>query len=116
MSRFDVQVLVVPRPGLLDPQGKAVHHALSSLGYDSVTQVRVGKAIHLEVEAASAEEAQSQVDAMCRKLLANPVTEHFQIAATPAAEPVADAARPAGNAPEPAGSTPQPARGREAAP
>lgn len=116
MSRFDVQVLVVPRPGLLDPQGKAVHHALSSLGYDSVTQVRVGKAIHLEVEAGSAEEAQSQADAMCRKLLANPVTEHFQVAATPVAEPVGNTPQPAGDAPQSGDSAPQPARGREAAP
>ncbi len=86
MSRFDVQVLVVPRPGLLDPQGKAVHHALSSLGYGSVAHVRVGKAIHLEVEAESAEEAESQADGMCRKLLANPVTEHFRVRATPVKE------------------------------
>lgn len=86
MSRFDVQVLVVPRPGLLDPQGKAVHHALSSLGYDSVAQVRVGKAIHLEVEAESARAAKAQAEAMCRKLLANPVTEHFRVKATPVEE------------------------------
>lgn len=97
MSRFDVQVLVVPRPGLLDPQGKAVHHALSSLGYDSVAQVRVGKAIHLEVEAESAEAAKSQADAMCRKLLANPVTEHFRVEATPVEEPADGAGEATGD-------------------
>ncbi len=81
MSRFTVEVLVTPRPGLLDPQGKAIHHALVSLGYDAVQDVRVGKAIYLEVAAASAEEAEGQVEDACRKLLANPVTEDFRVTA-----------------------------------
>ncbi len=79
MSRFTVEVLVTPRPGLLDPQGKAIHHALSSLGYDAVEDVRVGKAIYLEVAAATPEDAQERAEEMCRKLLANPVTEDFRI-------------------------------------
>lgn len=74
-------MLVVPRPGLLDPQGKAVHHALASLGWESVKNVRVGKAIHLEVEAHSAEAAADSAREMCRKLLANPVTEDFRVTA-----------------------------------
>lgn len=82
MSRFRVEVLVVPRPGLLDPQGKAVHHALSSLGWDSVVDVRVGKAIHLDVDADSAEVAAASAREMCRKLLANPVTEDFRVSAS----------------------------------
>ena len=81
MSRFTVEVLVTPRPGLLDPQGKAIHHALSSLGYDAVADVRVGKAIYLEVAADSAEDARERAEEMCRKLLANPVTEDFQVTA-----------------------------------
>lgn len=81
MSRFTVEVLVTPRPGLLDPQGKAIHHALSSLGYDTVDDVRVGKAIYLEVNAASADEATERVEEACRKLLANPVTEDFRVTA-----------------------------------
>ncbi len=81
MSRFKVEVLVTPRPGLLDPQGKAIHHALSSLGYDAVDDVRVGKAIYLEVAAASPEAARKSVEEMCRKLLANPVTEDFRVTA-----------------------------------
>lgn len=72
-------MLVVPRPGLLDPQGKAVHHALASLGWETVKNVRVGKAIHLEVEAHSAEAAADSAREMCRKLLANPVTEDFRV-------------------------------------
>ena len=84
MSRFTVEVLVTPRPGLLDPQGKAIHHALSSLGYDAVADVRVGKAIHLEVAAATPEDARELAEEMCRKLLANPVTEDFRVAAAEA--------------------------------
>lgn len=81
MSRFTVEVLVTPRPGLLDPQGKAIHHALSSLGYDAVDAVRVGKAIYLEVTADTPEAAEERVGEMCRKLLANPVTEDFRVTA-----------------------------------
>ncbi len=84
MSRFTVEVLVTPRPGLLDPQGKAIHHALSSLGYDAVDEVRVGKAIYLEVSADSSEAAARRVEEMCRKLLANPVTEDFRVTAAEA--------------------------------
>lgn len=82
MSRFTVEVLVTPRPGLLDPQGKAIHHALSSLGYDAVDEVRVGRAIYLEVAAESSQAAQERVEEMCRKLLANPVTEDFHVTAS----------------------------------
>ena len=88
MSRFRLEVLVKPRPGLLDPQGKAIHHALATLGYDKVGDVRVGKAIYLDVEAESAEAAKAGAEEMCRKLLANPVTEDFSIAH---AEPLAGA-------------------------
>jgi phosphoribosylformylglycinamidine synthase subunit PurS len=79
LSRFKVEVRVTPRPGLLDPQGKAIHHALNSLGFEEVGDVRVGKAISLDVEAPTLEAAQERADAMCRKLLANPVTEDFEI-------------------------------------
>jgi phosphoribosylformylglycinamidine synthase subunit PurS len=79
VSRFQLDIRVTPRPGLLDPQGQAIHHALTSLGYPGIHQVRVGKLIRLEVEADSAEAARAQGEAMCRKLLANPVTEDFQI-------------------------------------
>lgn len=84
MSRFKVEILVTPRPGLLDPQGKAIHHALSSLGYDAVEDVRVGKAIYLEVAATTPEDARERAEEMCRKLLANPVTEDFRITAAEA--------------------------------
>lgn len=79
MSRYRIEILVTPRPGLLDPEGNAIHHALDSLGYEGVEQVRVGKVIYLDLEAGSEEEAVAEADAMCRKVLANPVTEDYDI-------------------------------------
>ncbi len=84
MSRFDVEVRIKPRPGLLDPQGKAVHHALESLGYDGVSEAKVGRLIALTVEAGSESDARDRVEEMCRKLLANPVTEDFSLRITEA--------------------------------
>lgn len=80
MSQYRIVVRVTPRPGLLDPQGKAVHHSLNSLGWDGVSDVRVGKAISIDMDAASEEAALAAVDEMCRKLLANPVTEDYEVA------------------------------------
>jgi len=79
LSQFRLEVRVKPRPGLLDPQGKAIHHALNSLGWEGVEDVRVGKAIYLDLDAASAEAAADAAEAMCRKLLANPVTEDYEV-------------------------------------
>lgn len=79
MSRYQLEIRVVPRAGLLDPPGKAIHHALHSLGYLGVEEVRVGKAIFLQIDAPSEREARAQADEMCRKLLANPVTEDYEM-------------------------------------
>ncbi len=79
MSRFRLEIRVIPRPGLLDPEGKAIHSALRSLDYEQVHEVRVGKLLSLDVEAASQDEARDGAEAMCRRLLANPVTEDFEI-------------------------------------
>jgi phosphoribosylformylglycinamidine synthase len=79
VSRFRIEIRVTPRPGILDPQGKAIHHALDALGWKDLDDVRVGKAIHLELEAPSPEEARTSAETMCRKLLANPVTEDFDV-------------------------------------
>ena len=86
MSRFRLEIRVNPRPGLLDPEGKAIQSALRSLDYDQVHEVRVGKLLNLEVEAASEDEARDGAEAMCRRLLANPVTEEFDIDVRDAAE------------------------------
>lgn len=74
-----VHVRVIPRTGLLDPQGQAVEHALSVLGFSGVSAVRIGKAIELTVSADSPAAAEALVRTMCEKLLANPVTEDFVI-------------------------------------
>jgi len=79
VSRFRLEIRVTPRPGILDPQGKAIHHALHSLGWTDVDDVRVGKAVHLELEAENEAAARAAAEEMCRKLLANPVTEDFTI-------------------------------------
>ncbi len=86
MSRFRLEIRVIPRPGLLDPEGKAIQHALHSLDYEQVHEVRVGKLLYLDVEAASKEEAREGAEAMCRRLLANPVTEDFEIEVQEATE------------------------------
>lgn len=80
MSNFQLEIRVKPRPGLLNPEGKAIHHALNALGWDDVSDVRVGKAMYVELEAASSDAAREAAEAMCRKLLANPVTEDFEVA------------------------------------
>ncbi|HEU5040299.1 MAG TPA: phosphoribosylformylglycinamidine synthase subunit PurS [Gemmatimonadales bacterium] len=76
---FRVHVRVMPRAGLLDPQGQAVEHALSALGFGEAGEVRVGRAIELDVAAGSRAEAEARARQMCDKLLANPVTEDYLV-------------------------------------
>jgi len=71
-----VRVLVSLKNGVLDPQGKAIEHALGSLGFEGVGDVRVGKTIDLELADGSSDE---DIDAMCRKLLANTVIENYRV-------------------------------------
>ncbi len=80
MSRFRVAVQVIPRRGLLDPQGKAVADALHTLGFGGVSGVHVGRHLVLDLDAKSEAEARTLTRQMCEKLLANPVTEDFEIA------------------------------------
>jgi phosphoribosylformylglycinamidine synthase len=77
--RFAVEVLVTLKPGLADPQGKAVEGSLPSLGWTNVSGVRVGKHIRLDVEATSEDDVRSQVEAMADRLLSNPVIEESRI-------------------------------------
>ena len=70
------RVTIMPKSGVLDPQGKAIEGALASLGFDGVAGVRQGKIIDLELGAGASRE---QVEEMCKKLLANPVMENFTI-------------------------------------
>ena len=79
MSLYVIEIRVTPRRGLLDPQGKAIQHALDSLGFAGVEEVRAGKLLVIELEAGSRDEAAARATRMCGKLLANPVTEDFAI-------------------------------------
>jgi phosphoribosylformylglycinamidine synthase subunit PurS len=79
MSLFRVAIHITPRRGLLDPQGKAVGDALHALGFSGVREVRIGRFIVLEIEATDAMEADGAVRDMCDRLLANPVTEDFEV-------------------------------------
>jgi phosphoribosylformylglycinamidine synthase subunit PurS len=74
-----VRVLVRLKPGILDVQGAAVKRALGGLGFADVADLRVGKVIEVDVDAASADAARARVDEMCRKLLANPILEDYAI-------------------------------------
>jgi len=76
---FSVQVKVMPLKELLDPQGKAVMGGLQNLGMGSVSDVRVGKSITLQVEADSADQARKVGEEASKKLLANPVMEYFEV-------------------------------------
>ena len=70
------RVYVTLKSGVLDPQGKAIHHALEGLGFEGVRDVRAGKLIELDLDEAVTD---ADVEAMCRRLLANTVIENFRI-------------------------------------
>lgn len=73
------RVTVMLKNGVLDPQGKAVHHALTAMGFDGVNGVRQGKVIELDLSETDAAKAEKNVAEMCEKLLANMVIESYQI-------------------------------------
>jgi phosphoribosylformylglycinamidine synthase subunit PurS len=73
------KVHVTLKNGVLDPQGKAVAHALDSLGFSGIESVRQGKFIEIDLVEADRDRAHEQVDAMCRQLLANTVIENYAI-------------------------------------
>ncbi|MDZ5647026.1 MULTISPECIES: phosphoribosylformylglycinamidine synthase subunit PurS [Nitrospirillum] len=73
------KVTVTLKHGVLDPQGKAIGHALQTLGFDGVGEVRQGKLIELELEETDAAKAKAAVEAMCQRLLANTVIENYAI-------------------------------------
>ena len=80
MNDYRIEVRIAPRAGLLDPEGKAIQHALRSLEFEDVEDVRVGRLVRLRLQAESETAARDLADEMCRKLLANPVTEDYDIA------------------------------------
>ena len=74
-----VEVIVSLKDGVLDPQGKAIGHALESLGHKDIKEVKVGKVIILEIAGEDRAAIQKEVEAMCESLLANTVIENYTI-------------------------------------
>ncbi|MCB2194611.1 MAG: phosphoribosylformylglycinamidine synthase [Marinilabiliales bacterium] len=75
--KFIAEINVMPLKALLDPQGKAVTHSMKNIGFTEVSNVRIGKHITLEIEAASKEIAMERVNEACNKILSNPIMEGF---------------------------------------
>ena len=78
--KFRAEIIVMLREGVLDPQGQAVLGGLVSMGYTGLCDVRVGRHVEVELEAADEAEARATVDEMTRRLLANPVIEEYRFA------------------------------------
>ena len=72
------KIHVTLKQGILDPQGKAIEHALDSLGFKNAANVRVGKYMELDVNEADKTKAEAQVKSMCEKLLANTIIEEYR--------------------------------------
>lgn len=83
MTKFKAEIEVMPLKALLDPQGKAVSSSLKKIGFAGVTDVRIGKHLTVELEAADKKSAEDMVDKACRELLANLIMEsyHFEVKA-----------------------------------
>jgi phosphoribosylformylglycinamidine synthase subunit PurS len=74
-----VRVRVTLKPGILDPQGKAIGNALAALGFTGIGEVRQGKMIEIEIAETDPSRTRQQTESMCKQLLANPVTEDYTI-------------------------------------
>jgi phosphoribosylformylglycinamidine synthase subunit PurS len=77
--KFRFEIVVFLKEGLADPQGKTIHDALPTLGWDNVSEVRAGKRFELVVEADDEDAARAQVEEMARRFLSNPVIEDFRV-------------------------------------
>ena len=84
---WQVQVTVLPKPGVNDPAGDSIRGGLEQLGYHGVSSVRAGKVITLAIEAETEDGARTTVERMCDQLLANPVIETYLVSVEPAATP-----------------------------
>lgn len=79
MIKFKAEIKITLRTGILDVQGKAVEHALHSLEYTTISNVRIGKFVELEIEAENETSAFEKVESSCKQLIANPIIEDFEI-------------------------------------
>lgn len=75
--KFKAEIDIMPHDNLLDPQGKAVTATMTNLGLNEITNVRIGKHVHLEVEAASEDDARAKVEDACKRLLCNVIMESY---------------------------------------
>lgn len=75
---FVAEINVMPLKALLDPQGKAVNATLKNSGYKSISNVRIGKHITVELECDSKKEAEKQIEEICKKVLSNPIMESYE--------------------------------------
>ncbi len=82
---FKASIQIMPLEALLDPQGKAVTGSMKNLGLSEISNVRIGKNIHLQVEAKDQKEAESKVESACKKLLCNEIMESYSFTVTPVA-------------------------------
>ena len=80
--KFIAEINVMPLKALLDPQGKAVTHSMKNIGFNEVSNVRIGKHVTLEIEATSKEAAMKKVNDACNKILSNPIMEGFDYTLT----------------------------------
>jgi len=71
------KIIIMPKKTVLDPQGKTVKHALESMGFECIKDVRVGKFMEIELEGGDKAEFQKKIDEACHKLLSNPVIEEY---------------------------------------
>lgn len=76
--RFSVEIDVMPKAGISDPQGQTIERALPTLGFPGITEVRVGKRIEFEIEARDQAAAESVLQRACESFLSNPVIEDFR--------------------------------------
>ena len=83
---YKATISITLRPSILDPEGKTVHHALTNLGYDKIDRVRMGKRAEVWIDEEEEDEARRVATEACEKLLANPVTENFEIELEPVSE------------------------------
>lgn len=81
---YTAEIIIMPLKELLDPQGKAVEHGLKNMSFSGMSNVRIGKFITIEIEAATEKEANEKVETACKKLLANPVIESYSFTLKPA--------------------------------
>lgn len=84
MARFKADIDVMPLKALLDPQGKAVTGSMKNLNLSEIENVRIGKHITLEINAADEQSARAKVDEACKKLLCNQIMEYYEFKLSPA--------------------------------